>query len=247
MENPTYSELLFDKRWRTKRNKIIKRDGNCCKGCSNKFLAEEFHSGICIKPDVSKYTDFSRMVFLLVDGSVLWSPYSEEINNVFNGEESYLIYYEKRETIPNIKIYGIQRNFSNLVFSIKNNFENLRSQSMELVKQMRNNPEEYVNEKRKMNLYDWGYVRSLHVHHTYYNLKLQPWEYPDFSLETYCWKCHEKIHSKKNIPIKDDDGNITGTVSPCTRCFGAGFFPEYKHVESGICFLCKGARYEELI
>ena len=35
--------------------------------------------------------------------------------------------------------------------------------------------------------------------------------------------------------------------TPCVRCNGMGYFPEYKKIENGICFRCRGARYEELI
>lgn len=34
----------------------------------------------------------------------------------------------------------------------------------------------------------------LHVHHFYYNHDLQPWEYPDHMLTTYCDLCHLKWH-----------------------------------------------------
>lgn len=32
--------------------------------------------------------------------------------------------------------------------------------------------------------------RTLHVHHRYYITGLAPWEYPDYSLVTYCDECH---------------------------------------------------------
>jgi hypothetical protein len=32
--------------------------------------------------------------------------------------------------------------------------------------------------------------RSLHIHHTYYEKGLAPWEYPDESLEVLCEPCH---------------------------------------------------------
>lgn len=35
---------------------------------------------------------------------------------------------------------------------------------------------------------------TLHVHHFYYNFDLQPWEYPDDILTTYCDFCHLKAH-----------------------------------------------------
>lgn len=35
-------------------------------------------------------------------------------------------------------------------------------------------------------------------------------------------------------------------LTPCHRCKGAGFFPEFRHVSNGVCFRCNGSRYEEL-
>ncbi len=37
-------------------------------------------------------------------------------------------------------------------------------------------------------------------------------------------------------------------AQPCTRCNGAGYFPEYKHISNGKCFKCGGAKtFNELI
>lgn len=35
--------------------------------------------------------------------------------------------------------------------------------------------------------------------------------------------------------------------TPCHRCQGVGYISIYKHVQNGICFRCRGQRYEELI
>lgn len=34
---------------------------------------------------------------------------------------------------------------------------------------------------------------TLHVHHGYYEWGIEPWEYPDRFLHTYCKGCHELI------------------------------------------------------
>ena len=94
---------------------------------------------------------------------------------------------------------------------------------------------------------DFIYVPSLHVHHKYYQVGLKPWEYPDNGLTTYCWICHEEVHSKNQVPKLDSRGNEIGKMTPCYRCYGAGVFPEFRHVHAGICFRCEGACYEELI
>jgi hypothetical protein len=91
------------------------------------------------------------------------------------------------------------------------------------------------------------YARELHVHHQYYQEELLPWEYPDGSLTTLCWICHKKLHASQKIKWFDKDGLEKGTITCCWRCGGSGYFPEYKHVELGICFRCRGAKYEELI
>jgi len=91
-------------------------------------------------------------------------------------------------------------------------------------------------------------VQGLHVHHKYYQYEKLPWEYADEALITFCFKCHEEVHGKQKIPVYDKHGNATGEfMTPCSRCSGAGWFHEYKHVQAGICFRCNGARYEELI
>jgi hypothetical protein len=36
-------------------------------------------------------------------------------------------------------------------------------------------------------------------------------------------------------------------LTPCARCHGAGGFPEYRHVQNGVCFRCHGSRYDEFI
>ena len=89
----------------------------------------------------------------------------------------------------------------------------------------------------------------LNVHHRYYIYKAMAWEYEDGALVTLCHHCHVLIH-KTIHPLQylQKGGQLEPLkLTPCHRCNGAGFFPEFKHVLSGKCFWCHGARYEELI
>lgn len=90
---------------------------------------------------------------------------------------------------------------------------------------------------------------SLHVHHKHYIYGLDPWEYKDSELTTLCEECHSKVHLEQEIPVYRLENGILKKVvlEPCARCGGTGYFPEYRHVQNGICFRCHGARYEEYI
>jgi len=87
------------------------------------------------------------------------------------------------------------------------------------------------------------YVFNNHIHHTYYQKDHLAWEYPDYSLVTLCWACHEELHKNKTIPELDESGNILSNKVVCSRCYGAGWIPQYSHVECGICFNCRGERF----
>lgn len=86
---------------------------------------------------------------------------------------------------------------------------------------------------------------KLHVHHKWYIKDEFPWEIENDGLVALCHYCHKDVHKKEEIPVygKNSDGTLYHTINYniyCTRCSGAGWFPQYKHVEDGICFKCRG-------
>lgn len=88
----------------------------------------------------------------------------------------------------------------------------------------------------------------LHVHHTYYVHGDAPWEYPDESLMTLCDKCHVDIHRSLTIPTYSDESKqVLIPLDPCIKCHGVGFIPEYGHVQNGICFECKGRKFQQFV
>jgi hypothetical protein len=90
---------------------------------------------------------------------------------------------------------------------------------------------------------------ALNVHHRYYIYQVFPWKYPDNALVTLCSSCHLLVH--KTLPskvyMKKDGCIIPMKLTPCMRCGGSGYLTEYKHVKNGICFRCRGEKYEEFI
>lgn len=63
--------------------------------------------------------------------------------------------------------------------------------------------------------------KSLQVHHLYYNLSCNAWEYPDTALITLCKSCHEKEHCVK--PTKQAPETFVKT-----------FFKEWLLVKPGL-------------
>ena len=89
----------------------------------------------------------------------------------------------------------------------------------------------------------------LQVHHKRYIVQHNAWDYEDNDLVTLCNECHSKVH--KYLPTKVytlvDGIYRVLNYTPCSRCNGTGYFPEYKNIQGGICFRCQGERFEEFI
>ena len=83
-------------------------------------------------------------------------------------------------------------------------------------------------------------MKGLNIHHTHYTRGCKPWEYENDSLVTLCEHCHKKRHENSRIPLYDQDKRLISNLTPCDRCGGSGYLPQYKHVAHGICFKCYG-------
>lgn len=90
---------------------------------------------------------------------------------------------------------------------------------------------------------------ELEVHHRYYVYNSSPWNYPDEALITLCQYCHSIIHDTYSpiIYAIQNDKYVRMNFTPCNRCGGRGYMKEYKNIQGGICFRCRGHRFEELI
>ncbi len=81
------------------------------------------------------------------------------------------------------------------------------------------------------------------------SFKKEPWEYCDNALITLCQSCHKMVHDTLPSLVYTQKGSVLRPMNftPCTRCNGYGYLSEYKYIQNGICFRCRGLKYEELI
>lgn len=243
----TYQELLLDTNWQEKRADILKRESYKCQDCFNQEYQQIFESGLIMSNKLKHGTAQNSIVkgkFIIkiwdIKRNVVETSFLE-LDSLFDLNKSYIAYYETTNNYANIfalKLFDSSKiELNNNILEIARN--GIRGKFTENTQHLISAP---ILKSDK-----WLYVKGLHVHHTYYQHDLFPWEYPNDSLRVLCWSCHEKRHQNKTIPVYKSDGTRQGVLTYCFRCHGAGIFPEYKHVQSGICFRCHGARYEELI
>ena len=226
----TYQELLLHPKWRERRYEIICRDKHKCLKCNNVKILEDALIGVIIKSGLyHSGTMYRFQGFNELRGQKVLMTKESTVND--NG----YIAYADREAISSKfgKIIAVRKRVSELpTASVNGSFFNALL-TMEVA--------------LPLNSFKWVYVQGLHVHHSYYQKGRTPWDYPDEALQTLCWVCHESLHSQITVPYLDEQGNEIGRLTPCGKCAGAGYLPEYKHVQEGICFSCQGARYIELV
>ena len=245
----TYRELLESDEWKGKRKIILERDLYKCNKCHNENLITE-----CFESSAYFDSVNNDKVFYKIHG-----PISEILDNInfrgfvftnnFNKIDAIQVYY----SINNNKVKIIAARPKDDFESLKKNFATIKTPDKEalllLYSSIYNLKQSIISEalNKKTSDYNWIFVNGLHVHHTYYQLGKNPWEYPDDALITLCWYCHEELHKNTQVSFFDKDGFELDKLNPCLRCFGAGYFPEYSFFHEGVCFRCNGAKYEQLI
>ncbi len=239
----TYEEELKNPKWTAKRRSILKRDQNICHNCNNK-----------------SYYDIENIVVETVEEFGYLRSFTVEDADPIE----YCIHRVNFQTQEHSSCLGFIYSDTKLEdFVEKNDYQvvgrhlgKFKSNSITLEellnailgKSIHTNEQEYqifglINETND----NWIYVRDLHVHHRYYKKGYKAWEYPESALITLCWSCHELLHKNNTVPVLNEKDEIIGEMNYCYRCHGAGHFPEYSHVKKGICFRCKGAKFEEYL
>jgi len=272
----SYQDDLNSEEWKSKRKEIIIRDNLKCKKCHNENLINDCLVGLLTRAGINENgTLFNYIGFNSIEKAIKKNVFIKNNNELISlsSKRFYLAFIDPEfENEPFGRLVGLrelkQINSGLIGDRIRTDGyelfvpaaaiwpfvpDRIRTDGYELpltlffllddgFKDKAGKLKGKINESDK-----WMYVPALHVHHTYYQINLKPWEYPNESLQTLCWVCHENLHKNQSVPFLDENGREFNTLTPCTRCFGAGWFPEYKHVQEGICFRCCGAKYEELI
>ncbi len=261
----TYIELLQSVEWVKKRNEIINRDENKCQSCFNQKYLEKTILPFNVRPHADKS--------ILLLGEAPFEIIVDKKKSYFSdlkkkSKESILIILDTLDgkiqvlgnCVLNISFTNddLMREHENLINKQLEKYDTARKDAIKkylMDTTLKNNLElkksffyRYLRENiDNENSIRWFNIKNLHVHHKYYQIGKLPWEYPNEALVTLCWDCHETLHKNLHIPLINELGLRIGKLRPCSRCFGAGSFPEFSHIQNGICFRCYGAKYDEYI
>lgn len=243
----TYLEQLQHERWFEKRKLILNRDAYKCIIYQNLSYISNFFSGIISSNKISPLFSNTKVINGVIVAKIF--DISRKIlldifinDGQYSPNENYVVYYyenpKKHPVCIALKILPESE------LEIKTNLLDVTKFGIRA----------FFTEKTIANIAKpisqndkWSLVKGLHIHHTYYQEEKFAWEYENESLQTLCWFCHEKLHQDQSIPRLNKDGVNIGKLRNCKRCYGAGYFPQFKHVDSGVCFHCRGKRFEELI
>ena len=219
-----YQEQLTKLSWKIKRQQIIERDNCTCQNCMNESYLKS-----TLEYSPVEFINKEIYHIEVLDPEKFDEGYEEKISfecksfpEKVNFKKFYASFYEAEKHPNHENIF----NNKNISLYYKN--ENGNAYGIAL----------FDLEKKA-----WIYIKDLHVHHKYYQIGKLAWDYPDDAYVTYCWDCHLKIHENSEIDVLDENGNLIEKKLNCPRCGGAGYFPEYRKIENGVCFLCRGKRY----
>jgi hypothetical protein len=210
----TYAEKLKSPEWENFRLEIIKAKYWNCENCQNKKIKKQYKKGKLIGLSEYKYSKLAQEEGLLCF-----------IIKFVKGHFAFDAFYWTRDE-SFLQNYISNRGCKVFYESIQESDGKTHNRIIAFKKGD-----------------EWIYVNDMHVHHTYYQEGLNPWEYPKECLQTLCWDCHEKLHENSYIPHLDKNGKEIGKFKNCNRCYGAGYLPEYFYHKRGICFECDGLRY----
>jgi len=241
-----YQDQLLTEDWKRRRTSILKRDAFRCQNCFNQSLLKKFRISFHGIGTTSKH-----LVLIIFDKKL-----NSTHRCLTNYDKSYLFELLRISEKNSVVALSIGEDvfcqlIATIILPIKLDYEQLALQLLNGNESKYNSQKQAMQENylknisiKDLNQLQWIDTKGLHVHHKYYQVGKFAWEYPFEALTTLCWDCHEKLHNNTKIDILDQAGNIKEKKQVCERCFGAGWFPEYNHVSSGICFRCSGRRFE---
>ncbi|MBK7805175.1 MAG: hypothetical protein IPJ51_02575 [Saprospiraceae bacterium] len=259
-----YRSLLDDDNWKRKRKEILYRDNYECQRCG-------VSKNLTMNTDFVKFGDvINRLSFEFLDDMILKYKLAK-INFIPEWEDGLGVNYDL-ETICKTNIFEIDKSKpedyfvtvhyvnkdkikypfnGSLINNLKPNIFLNNCTNASLIKHVRGQISNIldvdlegiwlINSKYKENYRKNGNV--LHVHHKCYRMDQEIWEQPDVEYTTLCNICHKIVHEHQMIPFYNSENIVIQNMITCSRCSGNGYLSEFKHVQSGICFRCRGKRY----
>lgn len=247
-----YASQLESPKWHKRRDEILARDKHKCRMCGKgksiwtKHNDKFYNLGIDHSCSEITTDDILTTKFSTIEFKSLIHSNRIEILRINQESETYV-------AVSDNGILGVMD--SNTANALKSGLEpskvewNLVRHKSGMLYFLVNLKDADLSKVKAKTAYLTETPLFLNVHHKHYIIQHKAWEYDDEDLVTLCNECHTKVHQSIGAPVYSDKNGFIKEIqlTPCLRCGGTGYFPEYKHVEHGICFRCRGARFEELI
>lgn len=211
----TYAEKLKSPEWEKFRLEVIESNHWNCENCQNKKIKKQFKKGKFLSASPYLYSKLAEQEELFCFIVIIIVDKHYVIKAFYWTKDEN--FFTELELKPGSKVF------------YKSKQEDDLKTHYSIIAIKKND--------------EWVYVNNMHVHHTYYQEGLNPWEYPKKSVQVLCWDCHEKLHENTYIPHLNKFGTEIGKFKNCPKCYGAGYLPEYFYHKAGICFECNGDRY----
>ena len=252
LQNMDYPTQPQQAEWIQKSQKIKERDGFCCRRCGKKETLLSLSTS-----DIWYFVGVNKRIGPL--GEAILSIYSQYDWNQFQNDYQVphlsiaTCFYEKKGYLIIVTPNGPCLGSTLLLSGDAPDFNSLLISRILLV----NGEDYFILHKKEEDLFssfapvfyfDKDSFTSLNTHHKYYVDGRRAWEYSDNELISLCSKCHSIVHQEAPVDYFTDESKTQKLdLTPCYRCGGTGYFPQWRHIESGICFRCWGMRFEELI
>lgn len=257
----TYQELLDDPRWKEKRQEILERDKHTCQRCGHNekdkklFTIIKFED-LKIKPELIEYKTIDLFDTINIVEVQLNKKIVVTAKSILNENELSNLGINAQFLLK-LSNFDIRNNEFNGSLGSSNNtdhFKNFNTNNAFIGGLSKNGifiDCENIWITPYFSLYQSNFYtdyidNSLQVHHKCYRSNMEIWGQPDDEYITLCNSCHKTVHIHQNIPFYDANNKIIDWMTPCTRCNGSRYFSQYKHVQSGICFKCKGSGRENI-
>jgi hypothetical protein len=263
MCNNLYSALLDTPEWEAKRNLIIEKDQHTCKRCGYntkepvlKSLAFILSSSTKIEYVINLDGKYNSMIVKIwnendENDDVIFARTCIEDNNFSNMSDLLLVVNFASKIIYPFCGSILINQQSDFLYKENNKkkdtfFDNefkIKFPKISLNSDIDIDLEGFFLIKKSM-YYGFIKSKSLHVHHKCYRKGVKIWDQADNEYLTLCNVCHKIVHSNERIPFFNERNELDHFLTPCSRCGGIGYLPEYKKVEGGICFQCRGNKFQ---
>ena len=222
-----YQAQLNSTEWNLKRNKILSRDNHKCQICGRVESKRALING--------KWWNYGIDYNSLPYGIIPISFSVADFKNLIYAKTIYILRYGESDKFVAISDNGV---ISDVIVNTEANFQSSDNFQINLIKHHsglmsfamidKDIPSDCVNMRYAAYLSEIPVI--LNVHHKHYIIQRKAWEYPDEDLVTLCRECHLKVHQAIGVKVYSDENGYMKRIhlTPCLRCSGTGYFPEYK-------------------